>query len=257
MCREGGGAMRGVPQQRIREKLDEYMGRRDYAGATRHLDYWLSEARATGDLRGELMLHNEFIGHCRKTGDREGALTHIEAALSLLDRLELRGTLSEGTTCVNAATALNAFGENARALSLFERARTACEGGDADPGLLGGLYNNMALTCVSLKRYADAEKLYAMALAQMAKVPNGQLEQAITCLNLADLTAARDGMEAGEKRIFDLLDRASALLDTPGIPRDGHYAFVCEKCAPTFEYYGYFADARRLRTEAARLYEGH
>ena len=249
--------MRGVPQQRIREKLDEYMSRRDYAGVTRHLNYWLDEARAAGDLRGELMIRNEFVGHCRKIGDREGARNHIEAALSLLEALQLHGTVIEGTTCVNAATTLNAFGENARALSLFQRAQTAYESGDVDPSLLGGLYNNMALTCVSLERSDAAEALYQKAMAQMAKVPHGQLEQAITCLNLADLVAARDGMEAGEKRIFDLLDRASALLDTPGIPRDGYYAFVCEKCAPTFEYYGCFADAQRFRTEAARLYEGH
>ena len=159
MCLKGGGRVQGigaVPQQRIREKLDEYMSRRDYDGVTRHLNYWLEEARAAGDLRGELMIRNEFVGHCRKIADREGALTHIGAALALLDRLELDGTVIEGTTCVNAATTLNAFGENERALALFQRARAAYGSGEVDPGLLGGLYNNMALTCASLGQIGRA-----------------------------------------------------------------------------------------------------
>ena len=38
--------------------------------------------------------------------------------------------------------------------------------------------------------------------------------------------------------------------------RDGYYAFVCEKCAPTFDYYGWFAEAEKLNGEAARIYAG-
>ena len=89
----------------------------------------------------------------------------------------------------------------------------------------------------------------------MARHPNGALEQAVTCLNLADLAQARDGAEAAEPRIYELLERAEALLATEGIPHDGYYAFVCEKCAPTFDYYGWFARAEQLRQEAADIYE--
>lgn len=250
------GGLRFVPQQRIREKLDAYMGRRDYAGAKRHLLYWLQEARACGDLRGELMLRNELIGFCRKNGDRDGALEHIEAALALLDALELRGGVTEGTTCVNAATALNAFSENKRALALFERARSAYESAAADPALLGGLYNNMALACAALRQYDEALSLYEKALQQMEQVESGAPERAITCLNMANLIEDWLGMEAGERRVYALLDQAEAMLDAPGVPHDGHYAFVCEKCAPTFEYYGYFARARQLNEEAVRIYAG-
>ena len=48
LCGEPYGAaptIKPIPQQRIVEKLDEYMSRRDYAGAERHLLYWLEEAR--------------------------------------------------------------------------------------------------------------------------------------------------------------------------------------------------------------------
>jgi hypothetical protein len=90
----------------------------------------------------------------------------------------------------------------------------------------------------------------------MQTLPRGALEAAITCLNRADLVAARDGMEAGEGAIYALADRAVALLDDPSLDHDGYYAFVCEKCAPTLEYYGYFDDARRLKEEAERIYAG-
>lgn len=247
-----------VPQQRIIEKMDEYMSRRDYAGAERHLLYWREEARQGRDQRGELMVLNELVGHYRKTSEGDKAMACAADALKLLDALDLRGGISEGTTCVNIATAMNAFGENERAMALFERARAVYVASPAtEPQLLGGLYNNMALTCVSLRRFDEALGLYERAMAQMQRVTYGELEQAVTCLNMANLIEDRDGMEAGELAIYDLLERAAALLDTPSIPRDGYYAFVCEKCAPTFEYYGWFADAQRYRQEAERIYEGH
>ena len=248
--------IRPIPQRRVIEKLDAYMSRRDYAGAERHLLYWLEEARAGNDLRGALLVRNELVGHYRKTGNRDKALESIDAALALLEQLEMENTISAGTTFVNAATALGAFGEHRRALALFERARPLYESSAATrPDLLGGLYNNMALTCVALGRYDDALALYEKALSQMENAPHGALEQAITCLNMADLVEARDGMEAGEGPINDLVERAVGLLDGPGLPHDGYYAFVCEKCAPTLEYYGWFADAGRLKEEAERIYE--
>ena len=41
--------VKAVPQQRIIEKMNDYMSRRDYAGAERHLLYWLEEAKL-GDI---------------------------------------------------------------------------------------------------------------------------------------------------------------------------------------------------------------
>ena len=247
--------VRAVPQQRIIEKMDEYMSRRDYAGAERHLLYWLEEARQGNDLRGELMLRNELVGHYRKTANRDGAMASAEAALALIDRLDFGRTLSAGTTYINIATAMGAFGEHERALALFERARALYESSEqTEPRLLGGLYNNMALTCAALRRWDEALALYDLAMEKMGEVPAGELEQAITCLNRANLIEDRDGMEAGEKAICALLDRAAELLESPGLDHDGYYAFVCEKCASTFEYYGYFLQAEALREEAERIY---
>lgn len=259
LCGEPFGAeakIRAVPQQRIVEKLDEYMSRRDYAGAERHLLYWMEEAKLGGDKRGQLMLSNELIGHYRKTGEGEKAFARIDEALRLLDELDFGDTISAGTTFVNAATACSAFGENGRALELFEKARAVYESASSvRPELLGGLYNNMALACKALGRYDEAFALFDRASAQMGKIPGGKLEQAITCLNVADTVAAQQGMEAGETRINELLDEAWELLRDEAAPRNGYYAFVCEKCAPSFAYYGWFLAADELEQEAKRIYE--
>jgi len=259
LCDDPYGAaptVKPVPQKRIVEKLDDYMSRRDYAGAERHLLYWLEEAKLGGDKRGELMLRNELVGHYRKVNDRDKALTHGEAALALLRELDFEGTVSAGTTYTNVATACSAFGENDRALALFEKARAVYEATPrTEPALLGGLYNNMALSCAAAGRYEEAFALYEKAMDTMAGVANGGLEQAITCLNMADATAAQKGMEEAETEIDALVDRAWDLLNDPSIPRDGYYAFVCEKCAPTFSYYGYFLAAEDLKKRAEDIYD--
>ena len=271
-----------IPQQRVVEKLDDYMSRRDYAGAERHLRYWLDEARALGDERGELMVRNELVGHFRKMGDREQALGHADAALGLIDELGMGSSISAGTTYTNVATACSAFGENGRALDLFRKAAVLYGRSEhTEPKLLGGLYNNMALACVALGRFDEADSLYDKALAVMQTVENGELEQAITYLNKADMAVAQHGARAAGTReipdapeashaqreaialqdpvcasaVDDLLGCALALLDTPSVPRDGYYAFVCEKCAPVFGHYGYFLADRDLRERARAIYE--
>ncbi len=249
-------AVKPVPQQRIVEKVDEYMSRRDYAAVERHLLYWLEEAKLGHDRKGQLLIRNELVGHYRKVGNKEKAFANAEEALRLIDAIGFAGSISEGTAYVNIATVYNAFGENERSLALFEKARAVYEAiPSVKPELLGGLYNNMALTNVALGRFADAYALYQMALAAMAKVPNGELEQAITYLNLANAVEAEKGLENAEQAIESYLDKAMDLLNTEGILHDGYYAFVCEKCAPTFAYYGYFLAADDLNERAKAIYE--
>ena len=259
LCEEPYGAeaqVKPVPQQRIMEKVDEYMSRRDYAGVERHLLYWLEEAKLGRDGKGELMIRNELIGHYRKTGERDKAFAQAEAALQLLDAMEFEGSITAGTTCVNAATAYQAFGEHEKALAIFERARKNYEAiPSLKPELLGGLYNNMALTLVSLGRFGEANALYAKALETMANAPHGALEQAITYLNMANAAEDEKGLLDASETIDAYLETAQRILDAPGIPHEGYYAFVCEKCAPTFEYYGWFAAANEFKERARAWYE--
>ena len=245
-----------IPQRRIREKLDEYMSRRDYTAVERHLNYWLAEARQNGDLRGEFFLRGEMMGHYRKTGNREQAILNANESLNLIERLGFENTLSAGTAYVNAATVYDAFQMPERSIELFEKAKGIYEANLPDTdGRLGGLYNNMGLAYMALKRYGEAYEAFLKALRVMGNVEHGALEQAITYLNLANAVELEHGLEKGERKIGQYLDKAAALLDDPSVPRDGYYAFVCEKCAPTFDYYGYFLVADDLNERAKAIYE--
>ena len=263
--------IRPVPQRRIIDKMDEYMSRRDY-------NYWLEEAKLGGDMQGQLMLRNELVGHYRKTGQKEPAMESAARALELLRKLDMESTITAGTTYVNIATACGAFGDHERAIRLFEKARAAYESSSqTETQLLGGLYNNMALTCTELGRCEEALALYEKAAGLMGHVPDGELEQAITYLNMANTVEVQLGLEAGEQQINALVERAEELLEAKGEEllgkgeaaltdgtdlramkqeeraRLGYYAFVCEKCAPTFAYYGYFMTAESLTERSEEL----
>ena len=248
--------VRPIPRRRIMEKVDEYMSRRDYPGVERLLRYWLGEAEAGRDDEGRLMVLGELIGHYRKTGEAGPGEAAIEQALRLIRSMGAEGTVNAATTYINAATALHSFGKYEQALELFRMAVPVYRDHPELPAQqLSGLYNNMGLTLAALERYDEAFEAYRLALEPLSAAGVGFPEQAMTCLNLANAVEARLGMEQGEAQIFSLLDEASRLLRRPDIPREGYYAYVCEKCAPTFEYYGYFLDAETFRRAAEEIYD--
>ncbi len=246
-----------VPIGRIEEKLREYEDRSDWPAVERHLTYWLAEAEANRDRRGQLTLENELMGFYRKQGRREEAIRHAEKATGLLRELEMEETITAGTTWVNAGTVMEAFGDPARGLAYFEQARANYEK-NLKPGdeRLGGLYNNMGLALTACGRYPEARELYHRALTVMALQPDGALEQAITWLNMADTLEAELGPEEAAEQIGPCLDRAEELLNTETLPKNGYYAFVCEKCAPVFGYYGYFAAEAELRKRVKEIMAG-
>ncbi|MDO5435132.1 MAG: tetratricopeptide repeat protein [Clostridia bacterium] len=248
--------IRPIPAGRVIEKLDQHLSRNDWSAAERHLRYWLAEAESSGDARGRLTVLNEMIGLYRKMNRGQECLQAVADALALADGMEIGGTVSYGTTLINAATGYRAFGRTEEALKLYRGARSIYETClQPDDERLGGLYNNMAVTLSGLKEYREAEALYHKAIGVMRKQAGGEPEIAVTLLNLADLTEAEAGPENGAERIDGYLAEAEALLDTEGLPRDGHYAFVCEKCAPVFGHYGWFAAEQELKRRAGEIYE--
>ena len=245
-----------VPVGRILDKLRQYEDKSDWTAAERHLLYWMAEAEQNRDGRGQLMLNNELMGFYRKQGDREKALHHAEKAMALVEALGMEDTVTAGTTWVNAGTVREAFGDPAAGLRCFEKARANYEKNlERTDSRLGGLYNNMALALTAVGEYAEAGRMFRLALDVMEHQEHGELEQAITWLNMADALEAERGAEAAEGEVEEYLDRAAALLDTASLPRNGYYAFVCEKCAPVFGHYGYFLKEAELNKRAEEIHE--
>lgn len=248
--------MRGISADRVLTRLDELLGKNDYEGARRHLLYWLDEARAECDSRTELLILSELMGLCRKLGERDLALGYVEAAIALISDMGIENQLGAGTVYLNCATVYKAFGLTQRSLEVFEIAleiyNRELEAGDSR---FAGLYNNMALTLVDLGEYDDALSLYESALSVLGGVTGLELEMAITYLNIASALEAKLGLEAADTQICEHIERAFSLID--GFEnQNGYYAFVCEKCAPVFGYYGFFAYESDLSERARRIYEG-
>ena len=250
-------AISRIPTGRVIEKLDAFFAKNDYAAAERHLRYWEQEAAAGGDDRGLYTVCNELMGLYRKLGRRDEALGYAERTLALVERLSMANNVTGATAYLNAATVYKAFGDAAKGLPLFERAKAVYEAQlKPDDSRLAGLWNNTALALVDLGRFDEADALYQKAIDLTLRVPDAQGDAAISLLSRANLTEARDGLLDGNDAICDCLDRAEALLNDPALPRDGYYAFVCEKCAPTFGYYGYFAFQQELEERAEKIYAG-
>ena len=248
--------MAAAPRDRILDKLDAYLAKQDFVAAERHLSFWLSEAIATSDSATEMLVRSELVGLYRKLDRREEGLAAVRATLDRVAALGLTDTVGGATAYLNSATAYKAFGDPDSSFPLFTHARAIYERDlPADDARLGGLYNNMALTLVDLARFREADELYRRAVSVMERVPRGGLEVAITYLNMASAAEAEEGLLAADEKILSLLDRARALLDADKSP-DGYYAFVCEKCASVYSYYGQFAYAAELQGRARRIYEG-
>ena len=243
-----------VPVGRIMDKLREYEDKNDWPGVERHLKYWLAEAEANRDERGQLMLNNELMGYYRKQGRQDEAFAHADRAVELVEKLGMEDTVTAGTTWVNAGTVREAFGDPVGGLAFFENARANYEKNLPEgDGRLGGLYNNMALSLAVCGRYEEATEMFRKAIEVMKKQEYGELEQAITWLNMADAAEAALGPEAAENTVEEYLETAEKLLNTESLPRNGYYAFVCEKCAPVFGHYGWFMTEAELKKRAEEI----
>ena len=240
---------------RILDRLDDFLIKNDYMGAERHILYWLEETKISGDKRTMLLLQNELCGLYRKLGRENDAIDAVEKALGLIKDMGIEENIGAGTTYINSATVLKAFGKAKDAIPLFEKALDVYkkELPETDKRF-GGLYNNMALALCDIGEYQKAFELYEKAISVMERIEGGMLEVAITYLNIANLREAQLGLEEAQEIIEELLNKAANILDGHE-PKDGYYAFVCEKCASTFGYYGYFAYENELKERAVKIYE--
>ncbi len=239
------------------ERLDEALSRNDMASAVRLLDYWLGEAVSAGDAPAELTFINELVGLYRKTGKGEEALAAARRALSLTASLGQSELASGATIMLNCATAYKAFGKAEDALPLYRRAEqvylATLEDGDVR---FAGLYNNMALALVDLGETDAAEQAYIKAIKIMEAAPAGAADAAISYVNMAHMYEAAH-TEESELKIYKCLSRARTHLASDSLAHDGYYAYVCEKCAPSFEYFGFCDYAEELERTSKEIYEGH
>ena len=243
-----------IPVRRIIERLDSFFEVNDTVGAGDFLRRWAREAKELGDEAGEVTLQSELMGYYRKEGDRERALEAVDRGLYLTEKLGIGGDVSGATVCLNAATVYKTFGMPREALELYEKAAAVYrEKLDPDDVRVAGLYNNSALALCDIGRYDEAEKLFIEAAAIMTEKEDGACDEAATYVNMAHMYEVWHG--AGSPEIQSCLDTAWEILSSERAVRNGYFAFVATKCAPSYRHFGDEERAKGLEAEAKAIYE--
>lgn len=245
----------GEGHYRIMEAIDEYdrLIAMDAAGeAAAHLERCLAQFEEQGDWGAQITILNEMMGFYRNQGNRELGLAAVEKGLALVREHRLADTVSGGTTYLNAATTMKAFGRARESLPYYEQAMYAYEN-SLDPAdyRFGGLFNNMALAYEDLEEYKKAQAYYGKAMDIMEQLrPGSILEIGVTWVNLAVLYEKW----GHEEEIDGCLQKAMECFHSDEVIRDGYYAFNCRKCADTFGHFGYFRMKRELSEAAETIY---
>ena len=241
-----------VPQ--VIQELDALYEQGRDSQAERFLEAQREKASLAGDWRGELSMLSELMGQYCRSKNKEKGLKSVEDGLRLIREHNMGQTLSGATVMLNAATTMKCFGQAESSIPVFSHVcRVYAQSLDPMDYRFAGLYNNMALSCADAGRYEEAERYYQLAMKIMSKLPAGENEIAVTLCNLAELY---DRQDHEDMRIGQCMERAWEVLNTPGLPRDGYHAFNIAKCAPSFDYFGYFLWAKELKERAEKIYGG-
>lgn len=241
---------------RFIDRLDRCFAHNDLQEAASCIAYWKQEAANLGDLRGLLSVVNEELGFYRRTGEEQAGLRAVEQARALVEELGMGEEVSGATILVNAATTLKAFGRAAEGLPCYQQAeRIYLAHGMEWAYEYAAMLNNRAAALCDLKRYDEGEADYRKAIDILEREGAHDGEIAVSLMNLAHLTFDRDN--TSYQRVEPLLDEAWEYLNSRRQPRDGNYAFILSKCAPSFEYFGRTMAADALREVAEEIYEGN
>ncbi len=236
------------------QEVDELCGAGHEREARDLLESSLAKVRAHSDWRSELTVLSELLGQYRRTGEKDKGLRTVSEALELVRIHGLGRTVSGATVLLNAATTLKAFGHAKESIPVFTHvARVYADNLDPADYRFAGLYNNMALSYDETGDIANAERCFHLALAILEKLDRQANDCAVTWCNLAELYGRRD---PEDERVGECLEKAWDCLNAPGLAQDGYHAFTVSKCAPCFDYYGFFLYAKQLRERAEKIYAG-
>ena len=247
------GDQKAIPVARFIDRLDAAFNRNDMKSAQECIRFWEAEARRLNDERGLLTVLNEAVGYYRRAKKKTRALEAMEESLLLVEKLGQSHTLSGATIFINAATTLSFFGSKEEAIALYGRAAACFE---AEKKIecyeYAALLNNRAATLYELKRYGEAEADYYAAIRILKDVGFHDGEIAVSLLMLAHLTYDRDS--SSYESVEALLDEAWDYINSDNQPKDGNYAYILRKCAPSLDYFKRPEEAQACRDVAKEIY---
>ena len=212
-------------------------------------------ARDCGDWRAELSMVSELMGHYRRDRNEKAGIEAVNRGLDIIREHRLGSTVPGATVMLNAATTLKCFGRAEESIKIFSHAaRVYSDNLDPWDYRFAGLYNNMALSYADVENYSQAEMYFKKAIEVMNRCQEPGNEIAVTLCNMAEMY---NKMEPGCRKLEECMHDAWNLLNSPQLKRDGYHAFTISKCAPTFDYFGYFLWAQELKARAEEIYAGN
>lgn len=239
------------------KKLDSYFNKNDLLGAGECLSFWENEARNENDDRGLLTVLNEYLGYCRRVNNKDKAIITIDECKSLIDKLGISNTIGAATIFINAATTSAHFGNAEEGIQLYEKAKKCYIDSDkSETYEYATLLNNSAGVLNTLKKYNDAEKNYYEAINILKKIGNRDGEIALSLTMLAHITFDRSDNpdDSVYEKVESLLDEAIKYIKSETIVRDGNFAFILDKIAPSFEYFKRMGQAKAMRNLSKEIY---
>ncbi len=243
--------------ERFLKKLDEFFNKNDMFGAGEFLSFWENEARNIGDERALLTILNEFLGYCRRVNNKEKAISTINECNLLIEKLEISNTISAATILINAATSSAHFGNSEEALALYDKAKKCyIELNQKETYEYASLLNNSAGVLNTQKKYEEAEKNYLEAVKILKKIGNHDGEIALSLVMLAHISF--DKIEKPDdstyEKVESLLDESIKYITSNKIVRDGNFAFILSKIAPSFDYFKRPEYAKAMRKLSNEIY---
>ena len=239
--------------QKILKEFNELIERNRLEEAEQFLNHKIEEANRYGEWKAELKFLKELMKFYSEIGKKEHGMSAVDRALELSKQHEEEGSLAYGMTLLNAATAVHIFGNDEKALELYEGVYAIYEEKlHTNDFRFAGLYQKMGVVCEELEQFERAEEYFSKALTIMEHLKRGEMELAVTHINLAYMYHKAEK----EEKVEFHLQKAKKYFDSKRVIRDGYYAHTCVNCIPYFEKLGDSEFAEELKERARKVYEG-
>ena len=210
----------------------------------------INEAVSAGDDQRLLELLNEYVGLLRDKGEAEASLKISGNILALLDKMELQGTVSYGTSLLNVATAYRAAGKFKEAEGLYNDVEAVYkETLPEDSMLIASLHNNRSLLYQEEGLYDKAAEELNKAL-KISEANGAEYETAVTEANLSNTYVALGDFKKAEKKAQKAAEMFKHIEDT-----DTHYASALYALGMIYNLTGRESDAIAPLKEALSIME--
>ena len=249
-----------IDVDRFLKKIDSCFNKNDLDGAGECLNFWESEARSASDDRALLTILNEYLGFCRRVNNKEKAISSIDECKLLIEKLGISKNNGAATICINAATTYAHFGYLEEGLMLYDKAKKIyIELDKKDTYEYATLLNNSAGVLNILKRYDEAEKNYLEATEILKRIGNHDAEIALSLVMLAHINfdKSENPDSYTYEKVESLLEESIKHITSDKIVRDGNFAFILSKIAPSFEYFKRPGYAKEMRELSKKIYSSN